>query len=422
MRYYYSIIFFFFAILLFLSIFPSISIADPSIIITDYQLTPSILMPGDKAILSLTIYNAESTATTTTTSTYTSGSYTSSTSNVKVNGATLNNIRISSASDGTNQVKGLVTYSSVAFLAGGGSLNIDFEIMADKNISEGSYFPKVIIDLEESDYQDVSYPITVKVSNATVDLLSANIPSDISIGGSTDITLTVINNRDNTVKKVTVIPEKINGIRFIPESVYIGELESDSSQNIIFSVEPNQIGVKNLSFEVSYKNGDNLHNNTLDISIEVVETHDVAPVLYYVPSTIGKGKSSRIRLEVYNAKTESISGVIVTPITDVKISPSQYFIGSMDPDDVFSASFDVYTDELEIGSNYTIDFKVSFKQGDNYYETPVVSSSFKVIKAEEGDGIQTIIYISIPIVILILIYFVIYVRKKRRISRWMMDM
>ena len=123
-------------------------------------------------------------------------------------------------------------------------------------------------------------------------------------------------------------------------------------------------------------------------------------------------------MEVYNAKAESISGVIVTPITDVQVSPTQYFIGSMDPDDVFSASFDVYTSDLEIGNSYDIDFKVTFKQGENYYETSTVGTSFSVTEPVDSNAGLTnnlaLIFISIVLIIVNLLYFI---RKKRRIFK-----
>ena len=58
----------------------------------------------------------------------------------------------------------------------------------------------------------------------------------------------------------------------------------------------------------------------------------------------------------------------------------------MDPDDVFSASFDIYTDNLDYGNN-TIEFEVSFKQGNEYYKTPTISTTFSVGK-NEGTNFQ----------------------------------
>jgi putative FmdB family regulatory protein len=81
---------------------------------------------------------------------------------------------------------------------------------------------------------------------------------------------------------------------------------------------------------------------------------------------------------ICHAKTEKITGVLVTPLCNATVIPSQYFIGSMDPDDVFSASFDIYADTVDYGKQ-TIGFTVSFKQGNDYYETPVVSKTFSVV-------------------------------------------
>ncbi len=409
MKYSYLIAFFLIFASLGLLFIPTPS-ADPSIIISDYELIPSTLMPGDKGILTLTITNAETASTTTET-------YDTELSIVKVNGATIDEIRIIPAYDDSKQIKSLARYTSVAYLTASASINIAFEIVADENISEGSYFPKVKIDVEENEYMDLLYPFLVKISNSTVDLLAANIPSKMSIGGSTDVTLTVVNNRDDDVGKVTITPREISDIEFYPKNIFIGDLDADSHQNVSFSIEPSETGLKNLTFEVSYYNGDNQHNNTLEVSTEIIETYDVAPVLYYVPSSISKGETSRIRLEIYNSKGESISGVIVTPITDVKISPSQYFIGSMDTDDVFSASFDVYTDDLVIGNDYSVNFKVTYKQGNNYYDSPILTSSFKVVEPTIKDTGFTTIVLVVIIILVLVISFIFIIRRKRRISR-----
>ena len=216
---------------------------------------------------------------------------------------------------------------------------------------------------------------------------------------------------------VQIFAEELDEIDFIPSSIFIGTLDSYASEDLIFSIVPKTIGNFNLSFRVDFKNGDNQHNSTVIVPIEVVSNHDVAPVIYSFPETIEKGSLADIRLEVYNAKTEEITGVIVKPITDIKMSPSEYFIGSMDPDDVFSASFDLDTSNLNIGENYTVDFKVSFKQGNNYYETDSVSSTFVLTEPTIEQGSNFGLFLLLFIVMIIIIYFLIRFLKKRRIFK-----
>jgi len=397
--------------------------ADPTVMISNYSLSPEVFMPGDTGILTLTIKNTESTNTVQQTST--SGSSTSvETDTVAV---TIENVWIGSDGDGTNNVKAFTNYEDVGDLSPGTTITVDFKMIAETHISEGFYFPTANVDVEN--YEDVQFPIKVKVSNATVDLLITDVPSKISMSGATSITITAVNSRDNDVEGVTIVPQAVEGIEFTPNSVYIGELESDSSSDATFSIKPSDTGEKTITFNLEFKNGDNVHNETLPLPIEIVNTLDVGSIFTNIPRSIEKGGSSRITLEVYNAKTETITGVIVTPISNSTVLPSQYFIGSMEADDVFSASFDIYTDDLEIGS-HSVDFEVSFKQGNEYYKIPSVQTSFSVVNGQglnyQGSGSTTedmqmnpfggILGICVPIIIIIvaLVLIVILLKWNKR--------
>ena len=413
-----------------LPLFMPVTCADPSVMIDSYKIYPEVLMPGDNGLLTLTIQNAETQATTT--EKY--GDATDSITIVENNGVVINKIWVNPAYDDNGKkiksTAGYTGYNDFGNIAPGASFQISFELIAEENITEGYYFPDVRIDLEDDQYEDITFPIEVRVSNETVDLISTNVPSKISVGGSTDISLSAVNKRKNNVGGITISSDENNDLDFNPESIFIGTLESGKSEDIIFSINPSGMGKKNLSLNLSYKNGDNQHYKTYDIPIEIIEALDVAPIFTNIPSTIKKGKSARIGLEVYNAKTESITGVIITPITDATVIPSQYFIGAMDPDDVFSASFDIYSDILDYG-NHTIKFKVSFKQGNEYYETSSISHSFKVVSGEGtsykssangnsgssdamGGDIFSICIIIIPIIVVIIIVYIIWRWKKGR--------
>ena len=392
-------------------LFPTVS-ADPSIIIDNFSLYPEIFMPGDTGVLTINVKNAETTNTEQTTTT------TGSTSTAKTDtvGAYIKKIWLASATDGSNKIKTTKNYEYVGILAPASSININFKIIAEENITEDLYFPTVHIDVET--YENIQFPIPVKVSNATVNLLLTNFPSRISKSGSTLVTLTAVNNRENAVDGVTIIPESNDGLEFNPNSIFVGTLQADTSTETSFSIKPEDVGEYNISFNVQFKNGDNVHTEQTSYSIQVVETLDVAPVLNSVPSKLEKGKTARVSLEVYNAKTESITGVIVTPITEAIVTPSQYFIGSMDPDDVFSASFEISSGDLTYG-NYSIGFKLSFKQDNEYYETPTVYSNISVIPLKNSGNEGNIVVMggSITIIILVVLIFGFYFNK-RRSAKW----
>jgi len=404
--------------------------AEPSIMVTNYEIFPPEFMPGDRGILTLTIQNTETQATTT--ERY--GDAIDSITIVENNGVVINKIWVNpDYDDNGKKIKstaGTTGYKDFGNIAPGASFQLSFELIAEEDISEGYYFPNVRIDLEKDSYEDITFPIEVRVSNETVDLISTNVPSKISVGGATDISLSIVNKRNNDIDSITISSDENNDLDFNPESIFIGSLESGKSEDILFSINPSEMGKKTLSLNLSYKNGDNQHYQKYDIPIEIIEVLDVAPIFTDLPSTIKKDKSARIGLEIYNAKTESITGVIITPIIETTVIPSQYFIGTMDPDDVFSASFDIYSDMLDYG-NHTIKFKVSFKQGSEYYETPSISHSFKVISGEGtnyqsssddnsessgvfGGDIFSMCIIIIPIIVVIIIVYVIWRWKKGR--------
>jgi hypothetical protein len=395
--------------------------ANPSIMITDYTITPEILMPGDTALLTLTIKNTELTATTSTATTDGDSTTTSS----RTIGGVLNDIWVVPAYDKTRQIRATRNYEDIGILAPAASITISFTLLVDKNFTEGVYFPVVHIDVDG--YQDVNFPITVNVRNTSVDLLSKEIPSKLSMSGATEISLTAVNKRDSSVDGVTVTPNPVQGIDFIPENYFIGTLAAGASQDITFSVRPQETGQKTITFTNSFLNGDNTHTNNLTVAVDVIETLDVAPVFKALPGTVVKGSNARISLEVYNAKTEPITGVILIPVTDGTIFPSQYFIGAMDPDDVFSATFDLSTNTLAYG-NHTVGFKVSFKQGNDYYLTPVISTSFTVVKGDgsaqatgtgtssagPGSLLTMCILTIVLIVVVLVVAFLVYRRWKKR--------
>lgn len=356
--------------------FPTVQ-ANPAITIPQYEVSPEILFPGDTAILTLEVRNGETVATQTTTQ-IVGGEVTIT---VHTLGAPIDAISILPAQSGGKQIRAAQHYENLGYLAAGASIEVNFKLLVDHNMSEGVYFPMVDIDVGTG--TDIQYPLLVKVSNSSVNLLPTSIPSKISRGGTTDLAITAVNKRETTVNEVIVTPHG-DGVEFVPQSYFLGSLASEASANVVFSVRPLGIGTSNLTFTMSYKNGDNLHTDTLVTPITVIETLDVAPIITSFPISITKGGSSRISIEVYNAKTEKITGVLITPVCNTTVIPSQYFIGSMDPDDVFSASFDIYADNVGYGTQM-IGFKVSFKQGNDYYETPLVSKSFSIVS---GPGVS----------------------------------
>ncbi len=410
-----------------ISIFSPNAQANPAIMITNYELSPEILMPGDAGLLTLHITNGETVATQTSTSV--SGEET--TTVVHTLGATINAIDILPAVSGGRQIRAAAGYDNVGYLAAGANMEVSFKLLVDTNMSQGIYFP--IVDIDVDGGTDVQYPLMMKVSNSSVNLLPTSVPSKISHGGTTELTITMVNMRENAISEALITPRGEN-VEFVPQSYFMGSLAAKTSEDVVFSVKPIGTGESILTFNINYKNGDNLHLNSLNVPVTIIEALDVAPIITNFPLSITKGGSSQISIEVYNAKSEKITGVLVTPISTATVIPSQYFIGSMDPDDVFSASFTIYTDTVGFGTQ-NIGFKVSYNQGNDYYETPLVSKSFDVISGKgvsyQGSGVtntpssnsngftqsSSLLMCLTPLIILVValvVAVILYIRWKKR--------
>ncbi|MFQ6119142.1 MAG: COG1361 S-layer family protein [Methanosarcinales archaeon] len=88
----------------------------------------------------------------------------------------------------------------------------------------------------------------------------------------------------------------------------------------------------------------------------------------------GKGK---IELDVANTRPNKVSAVSVIPKSrDLEFMPSEYFIGSMDSDELFTIEFDVNAINANrwgglnrYSTSSDITFKVVYKNGDNLHES-----------------------------------------------------
>ena len=399
------------ALSILLSLIPIAVQANPSVLITNYSLSPAVFFPGDEGTLQLTITNAE--LANTVTSTTTAGGTTMVVTDTV--GATLNSIWIESAYDNDKAIRASETYYDVGDLAPGASIVISFEIKVDDGIGEGVYYPIACVDVDT--FEDIRYPFEVKVSRDSVDLIPKNVPQTISRCGATDISFMVMNTRENMVTNVCVTPQDVDGVDVRPKTMVVDQLSSGSCAEVSFSLVPDKIGLFDIIFDINYANGRNDHSTEYSIFFEVVDSLDVAPIIHSMPSEIALGEKKSVQLKIFNAKSEKISSVLITPISSVHVTPSQYFIGSMDSDDIYSVSFDIDTTELLVNESYEIGFVVSFKQDGSSYETPAVMTSFTVTN-QTANGDQMAISLSIVFVFLCIGGFFVYRwRKKNQLKR-----
>jgi hypothetical protein len=209
------------------------------------SIDPSVLMPGDTAVLSIELQNGAAQ--------YGAGSETiSGTLSTPINGTVLR---------GTNEIAVISPdYKDIGMIGPTDKIILYYKIKAADNISNanGTYF----LDFGVSggyELIQINREIPVKVDSSAVSIARADVPTKPSIN------LNIANPRANTVNAVTIVPSAL-GIRFSPDQYYIGTMDPDEVFTISFGIDSDNPAKQlnrpiNLSFVAKFKNGDTWHES-----------------------------------------------------------------------------------------------------------------------------------------------------------------
>ena len=134
-----------------------------------------------------------------------------------------------------------------------------------------------------------------------------------------------------------------------------------------------------------------------------------------INSEVGRN-SDFIVLDIANVRPNNVKAVTIVPVTDnVEFQPAQYFIGTMDSDEMFTIQFDI---EPEDGVEQ-IGVKAIFKNGNNWHESEIqtisVNNSNPLVVLDNDLNPWLVIGIVGSLFAVIIIFFV--VMRKRRSSR-----
>ena len=400
--------------------YPAVAEPRPTVMITDYNVYPEVLMPGDTGTITVTIQNMDTQSSETETTTTKTTSYESSTTATSTIRAEIETIRLSSRSRGIEWLREgsqRSEYYNIGALGPGESITISLPIKAATYASDRTYFPEVCIEVEKG--ENVRFPIPVKVDSSGVKI-SADAPSSIAVGEITTISLTVLNTRQNKIEAVRLVP-MTKGVKFSPSEFPIGTITPDELVNASFDIAIGDSfgrGENEIEFRVEYKNGDNYHESYCKIPIEVVHGYGVRLIASKFPSSIMKGEMAAIELDTVNTRSDEAKSAIVVPMTEgLLYQPSEYYIGNMRPGDLYTAQFTIDTSNVKTGIN-NLDFKVRYKDANGYQESDVCTLTLNAVAMEAANTNTASSGGSIiPIVVILVIIaigLVLHIRRRKR--------
>jgi hypothetical protein len=88
---------------------------------------------------------------------------------------------------------------------------------------------------------------------------------------------------------------------------------------------------------------------------------------------------SSINLNIANPRANTVNAVTIMPSAKgIRFSPDQYYIGTMDPDEVFTISFGIDSEDPNrpIRGPVNLTFVAKFKNGDTWHESGAYTTSY----------------------------------------------
>jgi len=212
-------------------------------VIVQSSSSPEVLMPGDSAILTITMENGAAQ--------YGVGGENArdQTLSTPVNGTSLR---------GTDEIEVLSSdYSDIGMIGPNDRVVLYYKIRANNSLADGTYFLDFSVKAGY-DQARISRKIPVEVDSSGLSLSRAELP------GRGSISLDVANPRANSISAASIIPSG-KGVVFSPEEYYIGSMDPDEVFTISFSLSSENPaaslkGPINLSFASRFKNGENWHS------------------------------------------------------------------------------------------------------------------------------------------------------------------
>jgi len=223
------------------------------------------------------------------------------------------------------------SWNTMSFIGPGSTITYSFLVKVDP--PDGTYFPLFTVATQTGG--SIHYPLIIKVDSADIQKSISQKPDTFAQSTKDTVNVSIINPRAAAIKNIIITPYG-EGIEVSPSQKYVSVLNGQSSVEIPFSVTPNQD--TNLTFHISYQNGDNDHSTEVILPIVLGENKKAAiPIVNNVELT-SAGSAYTLKGDINNAGLTDAKSMVVTVGTPAKaVEPyAQYAIGSLAADDFSS--------------------------------------------------------------------------------------
>jgi hypothetical protein len=331
-----------------LSISPVVA-SEPSVIISEFKVTPSVLLPGEQGIVSVTVKNTAEKASLS--QSYTSGiagSNSQTTTTVDIN-APIDSVTM--VGNGIEVVGG--AYNRVGALGPGQSIPLTFLIMAPDQ--PGVYFPEVWVRVSEA--TSLKFPIPVNV-NSEVQIqkrpqITVNKQLPTSVIPGSDFNTTVVFSNDGQLSasniQITVNTSTPSITAKTPGTYHIEKLGQGEQKTInmdFLTDKKTTQGINPINLIIDYQNPDGSFQRqfeTLGVRVRGQAQLDISQITTD-PSRVQKGDQFTLFIRVENTGTDdakSVNAKIDIPLSGTK----EAFVGKIEPNNDAAAPFNLKADQ-----------------------------------------------------------------------------
>jgi hypothetical protein len=292
----------------------TVTVTDPRdaaalVYISGYEISPAVFYPGETGTVTVHVTNAANTS-------------------VVVSQPDLIDPHILVVNSGD--------FATTTSIGPGSTVDYNFVITADG--SDGTYLPLFTVSTTIYGAKAIHSQVKLKIDSAPVRASISAKPDTFSLSNKDTVNISIVNPRAGDITDVLIVPE-VSGAEISPEESYIGMLKSGTSIQVPFAITPQR--ETDVTFHVSYQNGDNKHTTDVVLPLNLGENKKGAQIVVNNIESSNAGSTITLKGDVTNNGLTAAKSVLVTvgsPATPVNPNPV-YAIGNLEPDDF--SSFEV---------------------------------------------------------------------------------
>lgn len=372
-----------------------VSATDPTVVITDYRVTPSVLAPDGYGTIRVTLTN-----------TATSASLRES-SGVAVSGEfqTTKSTDIPAIIDSVNLIGGEIrviegSYQHFGAIGPGQSVDVTFSIQAPEK--EGLYFPEVWVDINGG--KNVRYPIPVNVNSDSLVMqsptlvISKQLPETVNPGESFPVVLLIKN--AGSIRASDIVLSTSTSTTSLgskgPNTITIEPLNGGENRTVTLEFITDRfvtVGLQKIKIGIDYKlpDGTERHQEeTIEVPIKGKAELGFVSV-DTTPRRVSAGTPFDLTIRIENTGTgeaKQVAAVVDLPMTGNR----QSFIGKIKPNNDAPALF-----MLDGGSGGTYEYNVTITYTDDIGTHTIGFPMSLRVTPEDYSG--TIILVAIIVIV-----------------------